>query len=283
VKILITGAGGQLGTELSRVLAHHQLVEFDHHTLDIGVRPGVMAAIARTRPDVVVHTAALTNVDACETDPAEAWRINAGGTRWVAEAAHRLGAHLVYISTDYVFDGTNPVAYVEWDRTNPLSVYGRTKAAGEIEAGPHATVVRTSWVAGAGPNNIVATVLRLAADPDRPLAFVTDQIGRPTFAVDLARTVGELALDRAQGVYHVTNQGPVVSWYEYAQAILQAGGHDRDRVKPITTAELDPPRPAPRPANSVLDNLALRLAGFPPLPDHRESLQRLIETRAKSG
>jgi dTDP-4-dehydrorhamnose reductase len=153
-------------------------------------------------------------------------------------------------------------------------VYGRSKLAGEREAGPDATVVRTSWICGEHGANMVRTVLRLAAEHDT-LAFVDDQRGCPTFAADLAPMLRRLAVDRRTGIHHVTNQGPV-TWYEFARSIVAAMGKDPAMVRPISTAELDPPRPAERPANSVLDNAVLRAAGLPLLRDHREPLAELI-------
>ena len=200
--------------------------------------------------------------------------INALGTRHVAEAARRVGAHVVYVSTDYVFDGTSPRPYVEWDPPNPMSVYGASKLGGEHELDPGSTVVRTSWVCGAHGANMVRTVLRLAGQPG-PLRFVDDQRGSPTFTADLAGALAVLGTERLPGIFHVTNPG-VTSWYGFARAVLEAAGHDPTRVEPIATAELDPPRPAPRPANSALDNAALRLMGMALLPDWRDGLERLV-------
>jgi dTDP-4-dehydrorhamnose reductase len=184
---------------------------------------------------------------------------------------------VVHVSTDYVFDGTKLDPYVEWDRPNPQSAYGRSKWGGEQEVGAGAgsghTIVRTSWVCGEHGGNMVKTVLRLAERPE--LAFVDDQRGCPTFTADLAVAVRRLAVERRPGTFHVTNQGDV-SWYEFVQAILASAGHDPGKVRPIKSDDLDPPRPAPRPANSVLDNAALRLSGLPLLPHYRESLDRLV-------
>jgi len=206
--------------------------------------------------------------------------VNALGSRHVAEAARRAGAHLVYLSTDYVFDGTKPAPYDEWDVPNPLSVYGRSKLAGEQEIAVHAageaTIIRISWVCGKYGSNMVKTLLRLAANGDEP-KFVTDQIGHPTIVGDLVPVLRRLATERRPGLFHVTNQG-VVSWFEFARATFAAAGADPERVHPITTAQLEPPRPARRPANSVLDNAALRFAGLPQLPHFEESLSRLTAT-----
>jgi len=278
MKVLITGAGGQLGRDLQLHCEAYgdEVVAAAHATLDIGDRDAVYQAITTVRPDVVLHAGAYTAVDACEGDPDTAYRVNALGTRWVADASRRVGAYLCAVSTDYVFDGTKVDPYVEWDRPNPQSVYGRSKWGGEHEIAVHcpgAGVVRASWVCGEHGNNMVKTVLKLAERPE--LAFVDDQRGHPSFTADLAVGIRRLAAARVPGLFHMTNQG-AVSWYEFVAAILESAGHDPAKVRPIKTADLDPPRPAPRPANSVLDNAALRLAGFPLLPHYRESLARLV-------
>ncbi|HEX4081348.1 MAG TPA: sugar nucleotide-binding protein, partial [Acidimicrobiales bacterium] len=182
------------------------------------------------------------------------------------------------VSTDYVFDGRSPRPYVEWDGTNPLSTYGRSKLGGERECPPGSTIVRTSWVCGAHGANMVKTALRLAGG-DGPLRFVDDQHGCPTFTADLAAAVVTLATDRRPGVHHVTNQG-ATTWFGFVRAVLAAAGHDGGRVEPIATADLAPPRPAPRPANSVLDNAALRLGALPLLPPWEDGLDRLVRVLA---
>ena len=201
--------------------------------------------------------------------------MNALGTRHVAEGARIAGARVLYVSTDYVFDGRATTPYTEWDATNPLSMYGRSKLAGERELCGGDTVVRTSWVCGLDGSNFVKTMLRVAAERET-LTVVADQHGCPTFTPDLAATIKLLVVHRRPGVFHVTNQGPT-TWFAFARAILAAAGLDPDRVHPITSAELDPPRPAPRPAYSVLDNAALRLSDIPLLPDWHESLERMVE------
>jgi dTDP-4-dehydrorhamnose reductase len=278
VKVLITGAGGQLGRDLHLHCESRgdEVVAATHAALDVGDRDAVYQAITGVEPDVVLHAAAWTAVDACESDPDRAWRVNALGARWVADASRRVGAHLCFVSTDYVFDGTKDGPYVEWDRADPQSAYGRSKWGGEQEVAAHApgaSVVRTSWVCGEHGHNLVKTVLGLADRPE--LAFVDDQRGCPSFTADLAVGIRRLVAARVPGLFHMTNQG-AVSWYEFVRSVLEAAGHDPDKVRPITTDELDPPRPAPRPANSVLDNAALRLAGLPLLPPYRESLDRLV-------
>jgi dTDP-4-dehydrorhamnose reductase len=295
MRVLVTGAGGQLGTDVVAALSGRvptggrandpatgrlglrsgcDVTAADHARLDVSDRGAVLAAVEGLRPHVVVHTAAWTEVDACEGDPDRAFSVNALGTRHVAEAARRFGAHVVYLSTDYVFDGTSVRPYVEWDEPNPKSVYGRSKLAGEQELDPGATVVRTSWVCGAHGANMVRTVLRLAREPG-PLRFVDDQRGSPTFTADLAGVVAVLATDRLPGTFHVTNGG-VTSWFGFAREVLESAGDDPDRVEAISTLDLDPPRPAPRPANSALENAALRLMGMALLPDWRDALDRLL-------
>jgi len=283
VRLLVTGAGGQLGHDvvLAATAAGDEVAGADHATLDVTDRDAVLGAITSWRPDAVVHCAAWTAVDACEGDPGRAFAANALAVRWVAEACDRAGAHLVHLSTDYVFDGTLARPYHEWDPTAPASVYGASKLAGEREAlalGARAAVVRTSWVCGEHGANVVATVLRLAPGCDGKagaLAFVEDQRGHPTFTADLAPLLRRVALDRRSGVVHATNQG-AVSWYEFVGDVLAAAGHDRALVRAISSAELDPPRPATRPANSVLDNTVLRAAGIPLLRDYREPLAELV-------
>jgi dTDP-4-dehydrorhamnose reductase len=278
VKVLITGGGGQLGQDLARVFADHDVVAAGHHQLDVADRDQTLGVITSLAPDVVVHAAAWTAVDACEEDPDRAWRVNALGSRHVADACDRIGAYLCAISTDYVFDGKSPHPYTEWDRTNPASMYGRSKLGGEEEVRgllPTSAVVRTSWLCGAGGPNFVRTMLRLAAG-EGPVKVVADQRGCPTFTGDLASMVYRLAAGRRPGLFHVTNGGPT-TWHGFAQDIFELSGQSRDRVIPITTAELDPPRAAPRPANSVLDNAALRLTGMTVLPHYHEPLERLVK------
>jgi dTDP-4-dehydrorhamnose reductase len=297
LRVLVTGGNGQLGRDVRDVLAGAvpdggvlpvergpgdiEVLSTDIDNLDVVNRTAVGEAFESFRPQVVIHGGAFTAVDACESDPDTAFAVNALGTRHVAEAARRVGAHLLYVSTDYVFDGTLDRPYVEWDTTNPQSVYGRSKLAGELEvaavSGGDATVVRTAWVSGAHGANMVKTVLRLAsASPDGTLRFVDDQHGTPTFTADLASAAVGLALGRRPGTFHVTNQGET-TWFGFARATLAAAGLDPDRVEPIATGDLDPPRPAPRPANSRLDNAALRLSGLDLLPEWTASLTRLVE------
>jgi dTDP-4-dehydrorhamnose reductase len=296
VRILITGAYGQLGRDLTDALAgrvpdggrrcallgpegpreglRHEVLRTDIDTMRVEDRDAVLHTFSDFRPGLVLHGGAFTAVDLCESEVDAAYAVNAVGTRNVAEAAALVGAHVVYVSTDYVFDGTSTRPYREWDAPCPTSVYGASKLAGERELRPGSTIVRTSWLCGAHGNNIVATALRLA-EGDGELRFIDDQHGSPTFTADLAPAVISLGLDRRPGTFHVTNSG-ATTWFGFVRAVLAEAGEDPERVRPIATAELDPPRPAPRPAYSVLDNMALRLSGLPLLPDWRDGLARLV-------
>jgi dTDP-4-dehydrorhamnose reductase len=292
MRVLVTGATGQLGSEVVAELGRRnaarrhgpsiEVVAAAHASLDVADRDAVLGTVLTVEPHLIVHAAAWTAVDACELDPDRAFAINALGTRHVAEAARRAGAHVCYVSTDYVFDGTAGRPYLEWDEPAPRSVYGRSKLAGERELAEGSTVVRTAWLCGRNGPNMVKTILRLLGD-GAPLRFVDDQVGSPTVAADLAACLVDLALARRPGVFHVTNSG-TTSWYGFARAVVEFAGGDPGAVHPITTAELDPPRPAPRPAWSVLDNAALRLSGLPSLPPWEESTRALVrELRAGAG
>jgi dTDP-4-dehydrorhamnose reductase len=284
MRVLVTGARGQLGTEVVTELERRsaertksrgfEVVASDLPELDVTDRDAVMSSIAGHAPALVIHLAAYTAVDACETERDLAWSVNALGTRHVVEAARLVGAHVTYVSTDYVFDGTLDRPYTEWDEPNPLSLYGRSKLAGERELPPDGLVVRTSWLVGRHGSNMVKTVLRLM-NSDAPLRFVADQRGSPTVAHDLARMLVSLCLERRSGLFHVTNQG-TTSWFGFACAVVEAAGGDSSRVEPIATGDLVPPRAAPRPQNSVLDNAALRLSGMALLPDWRASVGALV-------
>ena len=278
MRVLVTGAAGQLGTD---VVAHcrdagDDVLAADRSVLDVTNRAAVHDVVVEWRPDVVINCAAWTAVDASESDPERAMAANAHAVRWLTEACDAIDARLVQISTDYVFDGTKPGPYLESDPTNPQSVYGSSKLAGEVEAlaWANSLVVRTSWVCGAHGHNMVRTVQRLVAE-GKPLAFVDDQLGSPSFTADLAPALRLLAMERHVGVAHLTNTG-AVSWYEFVREVVRALGADPSVVRPISTAELQPPRPAKRPANSVLDNLKWREWGYEPLRDFRAALRDML-------
>jgi dTDP-4-dehydrorhamnose reductase len=279
MRVLVTGAGGQLGIDLVATCESQgdEVVALDRTRLDVTDRAQVVAAVSAERPHVVINCAAWTAVDACESDPGRAQVVNGMAVRWLAEACDATNAHLVQVSTDYVFDGTLDRAYVESDATNPQSEYGRSKLFGEQEAltlGSSAAVVRTSWVCGRNGSNMVKTVMRLANERLQ-LRFVSDQVGNPTFTQDLAPLLRAIGRDRLSGVIHATNQESC-SWHQFAQAVVKAMGKDPAMVVAITTADLQPPRPAQRPANSVLDNAVLRAAGYPPLRNYHDPLAETV-------
>ncbi len=274
MKIFVTGASGQLGMDLVPLLEPHQVIAPNRAKLDVTQRSAVLEAMHDTRPDLVINCAAMTQVDNCETQVERAFAVNTSALRHLVEGCAAVGAHLTTISTDYVFDGTKKSPYIETDPLSPKTVYGKSKAAAERLVGSDATIVRTSWLNGAHGSNIVKTVLRLLGEGG-PLRFVDDQIGQPTFAADLALVVCELTLERCSGVFHVTNQG-VVSWFEFAGSVAAAAGVNPQRISPCSTADLSPPRRAKRPANSVLDNAALRVAGHQPTRDFRAPLKELV-------
>ena len=287
MRVLITGAAGQLGFDVARhcVASGDDVFAFDRATLDVADREQVLQVVGSIGPDVIVHCATFTNVDGCELDRGKAYLVNALGCRHVAEAARHVGARVVGISTDFVFDGRGGGVqggepYTEWDPTGPLNQYGRSKLGGEMELfgllGADATVVRTSWLSGQAGSNFVKTMLRVAGAGDGPITVVADQHGCPTFTADLAVTVRRLAVSRLPGLFHVTNAEPT-TWHGFAQAIFAGAGFDPGRVQAITTDQLQPSRPAVRPAYSVLDNLALRGVGLEAMPPWRPSLAVLLE------
>jgi dTDP-4-dehydrorhamnose reductase len=258
VKVFVTGWDGLLGSALVPLLRE------THEVAGMGIADGdiadpwlVRARLDAFRPETVVHLAAMTAVDACEDREAEAFRVNAEGSRLVAAESERRGARVLAVSSDYVFDGTKGAPYTEDDPVHPLSVYGRSKRAGEegvMAASTRWAVVRSAWLYGPGGRNFVDTVLDRLGSRET-LAVVSDQTGSPTYAPDLARGIATLVDRRAEGLYHLVNAGRA-SWLDLAREAARLAGFDPDRVRPATTAELG--RPAPRPRFSVLDAARVR-------------------------
>ena len=275
MKILVTGGSGQLALALQRQRGNHSLITFRKKDLDITDQEQLKNIFEREKPEVVINCAAWTDVDACESNQQKAFAVNGHAVGSLAESARQVGAQLVQISTDYVFDGQKGSSYLETDPTNPQSIYGKSKLLGEQLAGVGALIVRTAWLMGPDGNNMLQTILRLLRSPG-DLHFVDDQVGCPTFTDDLAGALLALVEAKDAGIFHVTNAGPV-SWFVFAREVAEAAGHDPGRVLPISTTDLVPSRPAPRPANSVLDNLKLVNSGYPKLASHLTRLNVLLK------
>ncbi|MBC8014612.1 MAG: dTDP-4-dehydrorhamnose reductase [Sporomusaceae bacterium] len=273
MRILVTGANGQLGREIARQGQEHELVLTDFDTLDITDGPAVMTYFRDAQPSAVIHCAAYTNVDGAESDGDGAFRVNVVGAQNIAAGCLETGARMVYVSTDYVFDGQKQEPYNEFDPINPQSIYGYTKRQGEEMVrqilGRH-YIVRTAWLYGDG-NNFVRTMLKLS-ETNNTLRVVHDQVGTPTSTVDLAQVIFKLLASDAYGTYHATCQGRC-SWYEFALEIFRQTGKDV-KVVPVTTMEF--PRPAKRPMNSILDNYMLRMTIGDPMREWQDALREYL-------
>jgi dTDP-4-dehydrorhamnose reductase len=277
MRILITGAKGQLGQELQRVLRGEEVIAANRPDYEL-TDPMLGEKIAAQQPDLVIHAAAYTDVDGCERNPETAFAVNAQGTRRVAEGAAKANARLICISTDYVFDGKKTEPYTERDPVNPLNVYGRSKLAGEEEAvkGCHRTLVlRTSWLYGVHGKNFVKTILSLAATQPE-VRVVKDQRGSPTYARHLAQVIAGLIRSDVTGVIHAGGEGEC-SRYEFAKAILQEAGLGC-RVVPISTAESG--RLALRPPYSALSAAFLHQHGLR-LPPFQEGVRQFLMDQVK--
>lgn len=271
VKYLITGANGMLGHDLQSVLAGRDVTALSRAELDVTDLDAVREA--SDKHDFIINAAAYTKVDDAEEHEDLAYAVNATGAANLATAAAENGAQLVQLSTDYVFDGTATTPYAENSPLGPVSAYGRTKAEGERLAqqlNPGRThVIRTAWTYGQHGPNFARTMLRLAAERDE-LTVVSDQVGQPTWTLDLANQIVALLDSGAPaGIYHGTNSGEA-SWYDFARAIFSAAGLDADRVKPTDSSQFV--RPAPRPPYSVLGHSAWKTVGLAPMRNWREAL-----------
>ncbi len=295
VTVLVTGAAGQVGRDLVQVLAasvppagvatallgatpvlpgEFDVVELDHSKLDVTNAVACRKVITAAAPEVVVHLAAYTAVDRAESDVARAQLVNEIGTRNVVAAAEESSAHLIALSTDYVFAGDLGRALDEGDRVGPLSVYGRTKLDAERACPPGATIVRTSWVAGLTGRSVVH-LAAAAAQSGAELRFVDDQVGTWTSAADLAAGLVQLIRVRPQGIVHVAGSGGA-SWYEIVRRAVELSGGSVDQVQAISTAQLDPAPAAKRPPFSPLVSRRLGEFGSTPLPHWTDGLGRLV-------
>ena len=278
MRVLLTGGNGMLGRTLVRELGgEFDVIATDLPEADITDEVSLDVIFGQHAPDAVIHCAAMTAVDRCETERDLAFRLNARGTANVAALCNRRGIRLVAISTDYVFDGDSYRSYNEFDRaTGGRTVYGQSKFAGEEAVRtlcPNHVIARISWLYGAGGPSFVHAMMSLA-DGSRPvLKVVADQLGNPTSAVAVARALREM-LKRPNlcGTFHVTCEGEA-TWAEFAEEIFRLAGKEQ-KVQPCTTEEF--PRPAPRPKNSRLDKMGLRLAGLPPMPDWKDALAEFM-------
>ncbi len=285
MKVLVTGAGGQLGTDLCEALRDYELIPLNHSDIEISNMDSVKQAFNKHKPDIIINTAAYVRVDDCEDEKEKAFQVNALGARNVAIAAQELGARLVHISSDYVFGGeaelrTTP--YTEFETPIPLSIYGKSKLAGENLVRHSCLrhfIVRASALFGvAGSSgkggNFIETMLRLAGEHER-LKVVNDQAFSPTYTRDLAQKIAQLITTEYYGIFHITNRG-VCSWYEFTAEILRLAGIETPII-PITSEQY--PQKARRPRYSVLDNYHLRLLGMDDMRPWQEALKDYLATR----
>jgi dTDP-4-dehydrorhamnose reductase len=273
MRVLLTGAGGQLGWDLREALNAHELHAFDHQGLDVADREAVLAAAGRIKPEWIINAAAYNEVDGAEEEEARAFAVNGAGPGYLAEAAAQVKARLLQVSTDYVFDGRKGEAYTEDDVPHPLSVYGRSKLEGErrvLASGVPACILRTAWLYGRHGKNFVKAILA-AVPRGRPLRVVADQVGSPTATADLAGTIGALIETRVEGLFHVVNAG-ACSRYEFARAIVQGSVE----VVPISSAEAG--RRASRPANSSLRSVRWVGTGLASLRPWESALSAFLDT-----
>ncbi len=271
IKVLIVGNKGMLGTDLQKQLSKKfEVVGVDNDVIDITKLDNTVQHISEVNPDVVINCAAYTNVDACEENVDLAYNVNGVGVRNLAIASNKVNAKLVQISTDYVFDGEGDTDLREYDIPNPISVYGKSKYMGEEMIKSFSNkyfIIRTQWLYGINGNNFVKTMLKLAETNDT-LKVVHDQIGSPTYTVDLCKFIEQLITTEQYGIYHGSNEGRV-SWCEFAQKIFELT-NTKTTVNPCTTDEF--PRPAHRPKYSVMDKSMLRMNGFDDFRNYEDAL-----------
>ena len=276
MRILITGASGMLGHDLQRTLKNHELILCNSKNLDITNKNLVSETINEMKPDILINSAAYTNVDDCETNYEEAYKVNALGPKNLANVCKDLKIPLVHISTDYVFDGKKTEPLKENDNLGPQTAYGKTKLEGEQfiqKILDEYFIIRTAWLYGCDGDNFVKTMLNLSKSLNE-ITVVNDQIGSPTFTYDLAKGISEIIKTDKYGVYHLTNSGSC-SWYEFSKEIFKLANINV-KVIPVTTEEF--PRPAPRPKYSVLSNDKWIKQGFKPLRDYKEALKEYLLT-----
>ncbi|WP_442599222.1 dTDP-4-dehydrorhamnose reductase [Neobacillus sp. D3-1R] len=272
----MTGAQGQLGSDLVLFLKHsgYDVVGKGKQELDITNEEQVLQTISQLQPNIIIHCAAYTQVDQAESNMDLAFLINGIGTRNIAIAAESIKAKLVYISTDYVFDGQSNVPYHEFSPVSPINIYGQSKLAGEnFVRDFHSKyfIIRTSWVYGNNGSNFVNTMLKLSKEKEQ-LMVVNDQVGCPTYTLDLSKSIVQIMETNKFGTYHVSNSGSC-SWYEFAKEIFRLRNNPINLI-PCTTEEF--PRPAKRPKHSVLDHLGLRINHFDAMPHWKDGLNRYL-------
>jgi dTDP-4-dehydrorhamnose reductase len=274
--VLVTGAGGLLGRYVvNRFSGRHEVVAVTHQDLDIAQREAVEQTVGRLRPAVIINCAALSQVDLCETDPERAFAVNAQGPRHLAEVCRQIGAELVHISTDYVFDGTKNEPYTIEDQENPVNLYGQSKLAGERFARDtldRCYVVRVARLFGQGGRNFASAVVDLARRGGRVFGII-DEVGSPTYAKDLADRLETIISLGQPGVYHITNQG-ACSFFELAEEALRIAGLDRVVIEKVNSVDLG--RPARRPAYTALRCLLSERLGLKPLRPWQEAIAEFV-------
>ncbi len=297
MKIFVTGVAGQLGHDVMNELDKRGIegvgtdlapayaglsdgtavTRMSYVSLDITDPEAVARTVREISPDAVIHCAAWTAVDKAEDCPELCRKVNADGTRNIAEICRELDIPMMYFSTDYVFNGSGTRPWEPEDAYEPLGVYGATKAEGEVAVKENLSkffILRIAWVFGKNGKNFIRTMLNLAKTRDH-LTVVSDQIGTPTYTFDLARLVVDMIQTDKYGIYHVTNEGPYLSWFEFAKAIFEEAGITTMTVTPVTSEEYA--AKAKRPSNSRMDRSKLVREGFTPLPEWRDALKRYLE------